>query len=440
MPIHLEGIMAVSTIQWVEVIRPSAGENRKPMAIAFALLLLLPWMFIFARAGIEICAAGIGLLFLWRSAVMRDWQWLRDPFVRVAFVAWLWLMLVVSPFALKPEHAFFLALPWIRYILLVAALRYWLLTSREAFVLLGKVLAVMLAFCVIDSLWQYMTGLSLTHHVIWESGRLTGPFVSPKIGMFVARFTLPLAAICVVVAPSVSRRMSVLFFVGVLFCVAVVLLSGERTATAMTLGSLGLAALVIAWRVKSQRVVALGLISVLVIATLALFYTQATVRNTLDRAVGHVEEFSHSPYGQVYAVAVQTGREHWLTGVGMGGLREVMPEPYAILGKDIVVDAHYLHAHNPYLEWFAEAGVPGLLLFLAVVVCLLCEVVQLMRRTHGVAVVIPAFMLGAVLFHFFPVMSTQSYFSNWTGIMVWYSLAVVLSLRNLLPVNGAVHV
>jgi hypothetical protein len=86
-------MMMAKNTGWMDRLCVRDGENRTRMAVALGLLLLLPWMLIVARAGAEICTALIGILFLWRSAMMRDWQWLHEPFTRVALLAWLWLML-----------------------------------------------------------------------------------------------------------------------------------------------------------------------------------------------------------------------------------------------------------------------------------------------------------------------------------------------------------
>jgi O-antigen ligase len=429
-------MMTANSNSWIDTLCTREGENRTRMAVAFGLLLLLPWMLILTRAGAEICCALIGVLFLWRSAMMRDWQWLREPFTRVALLAWLWLMLGVSPLAINPEKSFLLALPWIRYMLLFIAIRYWLLTTRTALRVLAVMLAVMLALCIIDTLWQYATGMSLTQHPEIISGRLTGPLDKPKIGMLLARYMLPALALLALFAVAAPWRARAVMGLGVLACVVTILLTGERTAFAMSVLSLGVIIGVVVLREQRLRLYALGLVVTVLMSFVLLFYTQPWVQLTLTRTIDHVSHFSTSPYGQVFGAAYDAGRTHWTTGVGMQGLRELTVEPKA---GDVATDAvkeHFLHAHNPYLEWFAEAGLVGLLVFMALIGTLLREAVQLLRKTHGMAVMVPAFMLGSLLFNFFPAMSTQSYFSNWTGIMIWSCLAMLFSARALLTADG----
>jgi O-antigen ligase len=233
-----------------------------------------------------------------------------------------------------------------------------------------------------------------------------------------------------------SRRTHVALLLGFIYCLVAILFTGERTAFMMIIMAFALITPVLALRIKKLRVYAAVFGTIIVMLLSVLLSTQSGVQETLLRTEEHLEDFSQSPYGQVFAAAIQIGRDHWLTGVGIEGLRELIPQPLAVVVDASSLKEHYMHAHNPYLEWFAEAGLVGLILFMCLVGILMREALQLLRHTRGIASIVPAFMLGACLFNFFPVMSTQSYFSNWTGMMVWYALAIVFSTRNLLAANG----
>ena len=82
-----------------------------------------------------------------------------------------------------------------------------------------------------------------------------------------------------------------------------------------------------------------------------------------------------------------------------------------------------------------ETGVIGLLLYVAMVGALIASAVRSFRASHGAAQLLPAFALGTVMVHFFPLMVTQSMFSNWPAIVLWYSLSVAFAALNLCPKN-----
>ncbi len=413
---------------WIQAIAATNDENRTRVAVAFALLLLLPWLMIITRAGTEIATDIIGILFLWRSVARRDWRWLRAPIMMLAVIAWVWLMVGVSPFALNPEKSFLLALPWIRYMLLFAAMRYWLMTTPASVRVVAGMLVALVAFCTIDTLWQYATGVSLTGNPISDSGRLTGPFVGTKIGIFMAKFLLPTLAIISVVLTVRAPYAFIAVALGTVLAIAAILLTGERTAFGMTVAALVMGGVLVIRREKRVLPYALGMFALMCACVVLLFLTQDWVHLTLERTVATLEHFEQSPYGQVFAAALHTGRDHWLTGVGMQGFRIAYESMVAAQGPEAMGE-HFMHTHNTYLEWFAEAGLVGLLLMISIVVCLLREAWQMLRMAQGMAVMAPALVLGTLLFNFFPFMSTQSYFSNWTGIVVWYTLGLAFSVK-----------
>ncbi|MBY0407538.1 MAG: hypothetical protein K2Q01_07585, partial [Rickettsiales bacterium] len=91
-----------------------------------------------------------------------------------------------------------------------------------------------------------------------------------------------------------------------------------------------------------------------------------------------------------------------------------------------------LHPHNAYVEWFAELGAPGLLLFMALVAALCLRPWHALRRNRGPGRVLAALALGVMLLHFFPFMVTQSFFSNWPALLLWYSITIASASLNML--------
>lgn len=402
-----------------------AREQRLRWCIAYGLMLLLPWMFLCSRAGMEIAAALIGVLFLWRSAAMRDWGWLREPAVRIALVAWGWLLLtsLLTPDAAKVVGK---AAPWVRFILLYAAMRYWLLPGKNAITLFGSMLMGFLLFCAGDTLWQYATGMSLTGHPVWESGRLSGPLDTPKIGILMARFLLPALLLPLMFVR--TRRHALLIVAAAITAQLAILLTGERVAMGMSFTALLLIAALASWsepRIRRHALLAAGL---LLLATALLAATQPWVRDIAVRTRAQLTDVAESSYGHVATAALLVGQHHPFFGVGYDQFRHRYTDYIEFKGNSRTPPEQFIHPHNPYLEWLASAGVPGLLLFIGITAALLREAWLAARRAQGLNILVPAAMLGIWLVHFFPFMPTQSYFSNWPGIMVWFTTGAVYAL------------
>lgn len=411
--------------------------------VAFCMLMLLPLALVAGVVVMEVVVALIGILFLWDSHVRREWAWARTPFFRIALIAWVWLVAVASPLGLNPPESFNLAIPWIRYALLMMAMRYWLLKSPEALLALMKSCLLVMGLSAIDTLWQLKTGTSLTGHTVGEFARLTGPFQGPKIGFYLAKLLVPVMAIALLWffsditrhKPGMAVRL-VLALLCVTF-LTLIFLSGGRVAFATTfVATSGMLLALAIWQ-KSLRRKMLLLAALAGAAFVLLLNTHEHARAIVDRTQRQLAAMSASSSTATHWIVLKTGwqvgTDHWQHGVGMHGFREVAAQKYNAATNRELFPEGYLHTHNTYTEWFAEAGLVGFLCCLAFVFVLLREAWATFRRTAGVYRVIPAAMLGICFMNFFPLMTTTSYFNNWAGVMTWFSVGFVYCLTALVP-------
>ncbi len=403
---------------------PEAWMDR----ISLAACLLLPWLLIFSRAGGDASSILIGVLFLLRSWQTNDWAWARSPVVRICLVAWAWMLLIVSPLAHSVSESFQTALPWIRWILLYAALTQWVLSTPGRLRLCGLNLAVMLFFVMVDTIWQYHFGISLTGHVPSDTYRLTGPMSNVKVGIFVAKLCFPAAAMLFYPAMLHHKRgKAAAACVFLAACITTVLLSGERTAFFTCLLAFGLGIAIIALNEPALRTKALLAAAAVIIISGGLLATQPVLQARVKWLHENLMNFSTSSYGTLDRIGIEMGADHWVHGAGFKGFRELCPS-YLAPGE---LDQCNIHPHNPYVEWFAELGLPGLLLFIAFIAALSREGLRAVRANRGPGRVVAAMVLGVIAMHFFPLMATQSFFSNWPALLLWYSLAIAMSSLNM---------
>jgi hypothetical protein len=410
---------------WQKLLQNSSD---KKWLAAYAATILLPWGLIFSRGLADACCAFIGLLFLWESYAKKQWGWLADPLVKLGIIAWIWLLVIITPFAASPPESFFVAAPWIRYILLYAALRHWVLTGRKELLLLVKALAFMLALVMVDTLWQYITGTSLSGHIRDESGRLTGPMSNVKVGIFTAKLLLPISGICLFFSVLNRKRNYIVYSISLLLGgIMIIMLSGERTAFFSTIIAVSALAACLAIVEPTFRKILLIGIAILTIGVGFMFVTQHWVQIRAHDFYLTISNFFASNYGQLFKAGYFIGKEHWLTGAGLKGFRELCPE----LITSHKVEYCNLHPHNPYLEWFAEAGAVGILLFISMVAYMAYICLKAFRRQQGMYRILPAFAFACIISNFFPFMPTQSIFSNWPAILLWYCVSIAISSLNI---------
>ncbi len=397
--------------------------------IAYFSAVMIPFMLVGHRTAADVLCGLIGFLFLLKSASKREWGWVKEPMMVSLFVAWAWLCLVVTPLAYDIQASATIAFPWIRFLLFFAAMRHWVLTEAKPLKLLGSALAVLLIFIAVDTVWQYVHGLSLSNNYAADSGRLTGPFGNVKVGIYLARMLLPVLGLCLFFSLFESRAKLVFATYGILyfFVLGTIAVTGERAPFGMSvLGMFTVLSLLVLTEKKMRRL-CLQLMGITFIAVAILIGTQEWVLGRLMHAVGILMDFRNSSYGQLFWMAYEMGKDNILTGVGMKNFREICTQFMASGAA-----THYnLHPHNPYLEWFAEAGIIGLALFMTFVWFVLRECLGVLRSCAGYQRIVAAFAVGSVVVLLFPFVPTQSYFANWPAILFWYALSVALASLSL---------
>lgn len=390
---------------------------------AFFFTLLIPFMVIFARVGFEICGGLIGLMFVWHSARARQWAWLRDPFSIACLVMWAWMLLVVQPLAISPSAQWTEAVAWIRFPLMFTALRFWVLAVPAARTTLAMILAVLLSLVVVDTLWQFLQGVSFAGHPRTSTGRLTGPFENPKVGIFLGKFALVALPLCVAAALAEKSRWWLAVSLALWTLVIVtVLLSGERSAFLMIMMATGVIALLMLLRDKRLCIPYVAVAFVAVLGFSALYHTSSWVKLRVNEGYDTITNYSQSDYGALAMSAYSIGLQHPLHGVGVFGYRGVAQD---LDYKGVMFRG--LHPHNMFLEIFAESGLPGLLILVGMIGTLARNAVQQFRRTQGMQALFPATAIAVLVQHFFPLVGMHSFFSNWSAVIIWFCLAVIFS-------------
>jgi O-antigen ligase len=401
---------------------PAGGLLTARLHDAAAILLYaFPALFVLGRGAADGALILIALLFLARSALDRDWRWLRTPWVVAALGAWGYLVLR----GLMPdagEGALARAVLWLRFIAFAAALQHWVLTEagvrRRFLMALGPVAALV----VIDCLWQFATGTSL-FGTPYERRRLTGPFGSTVPGTFLANTGLILlgAALGLALGRGGGWRWAAAASLAGLLALTIGL-TGERMALLTFL--LGLLVMLVLLPGARRPLAIAGLV-----ALVALGSVVAGSSEMATRLIGHtsadLEDFWSKRYGEKVVRSITLWREEPLLGIGIRRFRTACAnDHFQPLGP--VEDRCYTHPHNIYLEWLVETGALGLGAFLVLVGLWAAEAVRGHRR--GVDPALVAGALAALVVFLWPLRSGMSFFGNWHAILFWLVLGVSLAV------------
>jgi O-antigen ligase len=343
----------------------------RPIALTAALIVPLGLLHAWVLA--EIAIAVTDALFLAETARTKNLAWVKQPWLIVTLIWWLWLTFCSIPLPgrlVAGWHMSFLeALVIIRLIVFTVALQTWLLTTHRARRIAWAALALSALWIGAESWQQYFTGHNLFGDQRWGDGSLTGPFFKPRAGDLYGHL-LFLALLPPVMAlfakPGRLRPLAgaALATIGVVTSILI----GQRMGTIFTGLGLVTSALFIPRLRKPAAAAAAIAAAVLLLTPIISPATHAKLVGETSQNLGH---YALSPYGELETRATVMGLASPVHGWGYNGFRAFCPEPQFTVGipalglapTDLALAACNLHPHNFYLQAFADAGFPGLALF-----------------------------------------------------------------------------
>ena len=387
--------------------------------------LILPLLMILGPGPTDVGASLIALLFLVHVVVNRDMAALRAWWFRLALVLWVF-MLATAPFALASvSDAFSRAATFLRFPMLAAALGFWLLTEpkwRDRY--MGVLLAIILfsaSWALVEWYWVTRVVQSYSHPL-----RLTGPFDDRKVGIFLTKTMFPCLGFALAWATAGSARRLIPVGIGLLLVLLAIFLSGERSA--FLLAGLGLLVMALIVPIHAiRRLMRYGLLVAVVGALGAYVMSPATFDRQIDSTLETLSRLSTTSYGLLWQSGVEVGDLSPVVGAGGKNFRDVCPDIRSpnieLQGTDY---SEYLefcstHPHNAYVEMFAEHGVIGLVIFLALVGGFITAFLP--QRADPVAV---GAGLGILLI-LWPVVPHGSFFNNWNGVVFWSLVGLMVS-------------
>jgi O-antigen ligase len=387
--------------------------------MALWVLALMPLFLAISRAGADIALSVIAIIFILHSFINRKWDWLKSNDVCLLLIFWFYLC--CQSFFLTDQTISLRMIVWIRFIVFYAALSHWLLVDRQSIQFVALAAIPIIALLVIDSYWQYLTGISLSGREYPHPHRIGGPMSHPNIANLLLKTTVPLCGIWVIYAANLRQRKLAQFALAVfiLLLVSLVIVSGERSAALlMLLSMLIIATTFFLTKPASRKYVVLSTL-LFVGMYLVLLSTQTVVHARSSQLVHQVFTLMDTVYGQLFQAAFYLWTHNPFFGIGTSQFLsqcQVAAEALSLNYCDV-------HAHNIYLQLLSETGLVGFVLFIVAMVSVV--------RTSFRHIAAPVFLKSPLIFSIatfcillWPVIITQSLFTNWPAILFWYSLSL----------------
>ncbi len=383
---------------------------------ALVITCLLALCLLHTRTGAEICIVAIDILFA--AAIVRGERLdCRQPWLLVAFAWWGWEVICSLPipalgFGAGGWYDFAEAAMLLRFIVLVAALQFWVLATPTARHAAWLAVALSCLWIGLESWQQYLTGHNLFGDRRWPDGSLTGPFWEPRAGAPYAH--LLLVALLPVALPLLDRKHLAPRLAAVALAVlglATSVLIGQRMPTLLAVLALAASALFLP-RLRLPALAAFLLAAAVVAATPVI--SPPTYHKLVLHFIAQMGRFAVSPYGELFTRATVMGMASPWHGYGFNGFRVLCPLPQFGAGLPVLgiaptqlgLAACNIHPHNFYLQALVDGGFPGLLLFGAMNLVFLVTLARgLWRRPDPLRVG----LFAGVLTFAWPLASTDSF-------------------------------
>lgn len=336
--------------------------------------LLLPVFLVHFRGIAEGILDGLAIGFLMRSAVCRDWRWIRSYFVWPVFLWWGWIVLCSVPRAwpVMPDDvdAMIQALVALRFPVAAFALAFWTLQDPRTRSRVRWIVTACVVYIGVQLLWQAVTGSNFFGTPRFGDGTLTGPYDKPRAAAPFSRLALPVAlwaGACLALRARQRWVRATAFAMTLLPVLALLVLAGQRMALATFLLGVGVAAVLLP-KLRYQALAVLALTPLFV--TTIMVAAPGAFGHLVLKTEGQLRHFAGSDYGLIYNRALMMAQDHPLTGLGYDAYRHhcrdtvfqkagtFAPVPDGG-GERICVQ----HAHNHWLEAVSNGGVPGLVGF-----------------------------------------------------------------------------
>lgn len=382
-------------------------NNIKYLAIPLIVAFLL-----FSRALADIFISLIGLIFLFYSIKHSQLTWLKDPVVKVAFLCWLYLLFVASPFSTTPLSSFFQSFTWVRFILLYAVINYYILNDRISVKKTALMLMIILTAVAGNLIWEVST--------MEQMGRLFGFLSRPNIGIFSAKigfaaFALYYASLQFESHHSMIRTSYVNLLA--LTLIGLIVVSGERSTALVTLINIIIVTPLILMTEKKYRKTAATIPLIAIGISFSIYITQPYIQERISTLTDILSNFWASLYGELTNASILIVSDNPIIGVGMKNFEDFC----RVLLANGRVSYCNIHPHNIYAEWAVSGGLIGLTLFCYLVFTLFKTVLRHRSQQNTLVV---ALACGGLIMTFFPFMFTQSFFTNWSAILAWVSISV----------------
>ena len=374
-----------------------------------------PIIYLIERDPADVWLSLIGVIFLIRSFIKKDWIWLKQTWFKFTLLFWL-IAMISGLLSIEPVYSFTEAFIWIRFPIYAVAAQSWLAKDRDIKGIMF--LSICLGMICMSSI--------LILEILFENkNRLTWPYGDALPGSYLAKVCLPVFCTFIALITRSFSFSKVLLFSLVILVLLMTILTGERVSALILVCSSILAGLV--WKPKKSILLILIVSQLLVFLGIVSFSSNLKSRltNHFLTSIPLIGTIDHGVW-PAWRGGIQQGLETPIIGVGPSMTRKRCDalqanEPKWLPGKNLCAN----HPHNFYIQLFAETGIFGLIFGSFMILSIIIKCFNGRLDNSSCPMIAISFIVP--LAFFFPIQQFGNFFGQWGNLFIWFAIGFSLS-------------
>ena len=369
----------------------------------------MPFIMMVSKSLADLFIVIVAISFLSFSIFNSYWNWLKTSWIKFAMLFYFFANISAS-LSLVVETSLSNSLAWVRFPLFAAAMSFWLIKEKQLFYF--TILINFLSIIFIFLLMGFET--IFTNHNTFE-----WPFRNPMNGPFIHKIGILFFSIAFLILFLESKnkiQAAVFLVISILFS----LLSGNRV------GSFSFIILILIltfWPTfKIKRSI---MVIILFSITLILFFSFNIEK--LDRYFFGVYNFSNTSLLQYlgqWKTGIYVFLDNPIFGIGPTNVQNYLSENI-IVNYDPYKNNE--HPHNHYIQAFAETGLIGGFLYIAIFIKIIinCYINTKYKNNEIDDLIIKAIFLTSICI-FWPFANNYDLFGQQQNSYLWYVISILL--------------
>ena len=411
-------------------------DSFKNLKLAVLFISILPAMTLIGSSVANSTIIIIDLIFLYEIYKTKKYNILNNEFFYGLIFLWFILLINLLFFSINFENSFLRSFGFIRFILLVFALKYYLFDNHKNYCnFIFNIWLAIFALISFDVLFEFINGSNILGFKSSIPGRLVS-FLDQeyKIG-YIFSFLSLISFIIIFSRNKNSKYGFLKFYLLILFILFLSFIIGERANFIKTVVIFFFFVFFLERKFFKMKYWITGIFCILV--SIFIFLAEKNISKGIlqkDHSYTYrfwitflkpliknpAESLKNTNYGDHYKTAFLIFKDYKFTGVGLKNYRIIIYD-----GKNNKYDFNpSTHPHEKHLELLSELGLTGYLPF--IIFFLYC----IIKAFKNASVHKNSFQLGGSLFfisNLIPLIPSGSLFSTYSSIYFWISFAFLIS-------------